>query len=164
MKAKIVSVLSSVGALIWGCIGGSCGIACLAGGCCGGTALLGFLSLSSSSLRFLEKLTPVFLTLTIVSLGYAFYKAYKPIPASCCSEKNSSLSSDCCEKEKAFLKSKPFLWITTIICAIMWIYPYVFTNGIKNQTNTACCSSSNINDSLIGPKTIKIQANFCCPK
>lgn len=165
MKAKFVSVFSSIGALIWGCIGGTCGVACLAGGCCGGIALLSFLSLSSSSFRFLEKLTPVFLGLTIVSLGYAFYKAYKPVPASCCSENSSSLLSDCCEKEKkaSFLKSKSFVWLITIICAIMWTYPYVYKNEIKNQTNTACCPSSDIHDSLIGIKTIKVQTNSCCP-
>ena len=165
MKAKIVSILSSVGALIWGFIGGSCGIACLAGGCCGGTAVLfGFLSVSSSSLIFLNKLTPVFLALTVVSLGYAFYKAYKPKPVSCCPENNSSLSSDCCEKEKkqSFLKSKKFLWITTIICVIMWLYPYVFKNEIK--TNIQNPPSFNLNDSLIGPKSFKIQTNSCDPK
>ena len=165
MKAKIVSILSSIGALIMGFIGGSCGVACLAGGCCGGTTvLLGFLSVSSSSLRFLEKLTPVFLTLTILSLGYGFYKAYKPVPASCCAENNSSLSIECCEKEKkqSFLKSKTFLWITTIICVIMWLYPYVFKNEIK--TNIQNPPLLNLNDSLIGPKSFKIQTNSCDPK
>jgi len=158
MKEKIVSVFSSIGALIWGCFGGSCGIACLAGGCCGGTALLGLFGLSSSTLGIMEKLTPVFLGLTILSLGYAFYQAYKPKPAACCTDKNNLLSNNCCDDQKktSFFKSKSFLWIITIVCAIMWIYPLMFQSSAKNADSAACCPGYAEPDSLQDLNIIQI--------
>ena len=164
MKEKFVSIFSSIGALFWGCIGGSCGLACLAGGCCGGTALLGFLSLSSSTLNIFAKLTPAFLILTILSLGYAFYKAYKPKPVLCCSENNKTDSENCCSKDKkpSFFKSKTFLWITALMCAVMWIYPLIFNNKTKSPVSSTCCPATNNSDSIKSFKIIKITTNPEC--
>jgi hypothetical protein len=155
MKAKLLSLFSSMGALIWGCIGGSCGIACFAGGCCGGTALLGFLSLSTTTMGVLQRLTPVFLGVTILSLGYAFYKAYKPRPAVCCADNNNPDSAGCCSKEKkqSFFKSKFFVWIITAVCAIMWVYPFVIQNESNAATDPTCC-----------PTVIDSTKTSCCPQ
>lgn len=158
MKDKIISVFSSIGALVWGCFGGSCGIACIAGGCCGGTALLGFLSFSSSTMRIFEKLTPVFLGLTILSLGYAFYQAYKPKPIACCANNDNTGSNNCCNdvKKPSFFKSKSFLWIITLVCAIMWLYPLIFQSITKGQDSTQCCPGYTETDSLQNLNIIKI--------
>ncbi|MDO8896161.1 MAG: hypothetical protein Q7V19_00815, partial [Bacteroidales bacterium] len=81
-----------------------------------------------------------FLVLTIVSLSYAFYKAYKPKEANCCDSGNNNSSSDCCNtpKKTNFFQSKSFLWAITILSAIMWTYPY-FSKLNENNNN---CSSN----------------------
>jgi len=178
MKSKIVSILSSISALIIGSCGGACGLACLTGGCCGGVALFGLIGLSGSTLQFFEKLTPVFLVLTILSLSYAFYKAYKPKPVDYCNTANDNNGDSCCVKEKkaSFFQSKSFLWATTILCAIMWIYPYA--SKLNNSNTSSCSFASNVTDTIVkntsviknsceqNKDTIIIgsKINPCCPK
>lgn len=126
IKTRMAALFSSLVAMVGAC-GSICASACLTGACCGTLTLplLGFLGLSSSALQFLEKLKPVFLLITILSLAYAFYTAYKPkqtasIDATC------GTSSSCCVTEKqTFIQSKAFLWAVTILCAIMWLYPLI---------------------------------------
>ncbi|MBW6490912.1 MAG: hypothetical protein K0B15_06915 [Lentimicrobium sp.] len=155
MKEKVVSVFSSLGALISGCFG-SCGVACFATGCCGGTALLGFIGLSGSTLKIFEKLTPIFLVITVLALAYGFYKAYSPKKAECCSppKTEDKDNSSCCEKEKpvSFFQSKAFLWVVTVLCVIMWTYPLIF----KQQSNT-------VNDSPCCPASADSLKSSCCP-
>ena len=151
MKSKIISILSSIGALIMGCFGGACGVACISGGCCGGAALFGLIGLSGSTLQYFEKLTPVFLVLTIVSLSYAFYKAYKPIPVNCCNKNNNDSFSKLLYKKrstKIFFNSKSFLWATTILCVIMWLYPY--TSKFHINTAPDCnATDTTVNNTFI---------------
>lgn len=125
-KSRIASLLSSTGAFLGAC-GGICGSACLMGACCGSAVvpLLGFLGLSGYAYIFFEKLKPIFLVATIVSLVYAFYRAYKPVPA-------AAPGTDCCERgfccspeKKTFFNSKAFLWGITALCALMWLRPYI---------------------------------------
>lgn len=156
MKEKIVSIFSSIGALISGCLG-SCGVACLATGCCGGTAILGFIGLSGSVLKVFEVLTPLFLVLTVISLAYGFYKAYKPKKAACCSQAASgeSASASCCEKEKkeSFFQSKAFLWAITILCIVMWTYPLVIKGKAQPVKESTCCPAESVDSTM----------SACCP-
>ncbi|HOY30792.1 MAG TPA: hypothetical protein PKW80_02825 [Bacteroidales bacterium] len=173
MKAKIISVLSSLGAVLLSCFGGACGPACFLSGCCGSYAILGFIGISGASLSFLNKLTPVFLALTVLSLGYAFYQAYKPKPKACCETGNSPESKDCCtnEKKPSFLKSKAFLWIITIMCVILWTYPLISGNN-KSVDNINCCPGTDTVKSSCCPRPadstatfepVSIKTNTCCP-
>lgn len=163
IKDRMLSVASSLAALIWGSIGGACGVACLATGCCGGTVLLGFLSLSGSTLGFLSKMTPVFLALTVLSLGYSFYKAYKPRRADCC--ETAGQVTSCCdqtnvpEKKHSFLKSKSFLWIITIICVVMWVYTFANNTPQVQQTAAGCCPASDTSMMVTADTTMP-----CCAK
>lgn len=163
VKDKMISVVSSLGALIWGFIGGACGIACLATGCCGGTVLLGFLSLSGSTLGILSKLTPVFLALTVLSLGYSFYQAYKPKAADCCA--TSGKEDSCCNqsgrplKKDSFFKSKGFLWIVTLVCIGMWTYTLAFNTPPVQQSSSACCPAVDSSHMITGDTIVP-----CCPK
>jgi len=156
MKEKIVSIFSSLGALIAGCFG-SCGVACLATGCCGSYALLGFIGLSGSTIKFLGALTPIFLIITVISLAYGFHKAYAVKKAPCCvpAEKSETSSSACCqeEKPKTFFQSKTFLWVVTILCVVMWAYPYVFKNNANAANGAPCC-----------PATTDSTQTPCCPQ
>lgn len=138
IKSRFLALFSSIGALFGSCAG-ACGVTCAASGCCGSYALFGFIGLSSSSMKFLEKLTPFFLVLTIVSLAYAFYKAYKPKDTNCCDSENNNNGSDCCNtpKKTNFFQSKSFLWAITIMSAIMWTYPYFSKlNAKENSCNS----------------------------
>lgn len=119
-----------------GVCGSICGSACVTGPC-GGIALafLGFLGLSSSALHFLETLKPVFLLITIMSLAYAFYKAYKPKPVPAVVADGDITDSCCVPVKQTFIQSKSFLWAITILCAIMWLYPYA-ANSIPNTADT----------------------------
>ena len=156
MKEKIVSIFSSLGALISGCFG-SCGVACLATGCCGSYALLGIIGLSGSTIKFLGALTPIFLIITVISLSYGFYKAYAVKKAPCCvpDEKGETSSATCCqeEKSKSFLHSKTFLWVVTVLCVVMWMYPYIFKNNGNAANSAPCCPATT--DSISAP---------CCPQ
>ena len=162
MKSKIISIFSSIGALISGCFGGACGIACLAGGCCGSFAIFGVIGISGSSLAFMQKLTPVFLIITIASLAYAFWVVYKPKPKTCCSPVEEPCNqSSCCSKPKkvSFIKSKSFLWITTIICVVMWTYPL-----LKNTTNDSdsCCDINNNSNAQTCCLSSSANTTHCC--
>ncbi len=162
MKSKLTTLFSSLGALIGGSCGSACGVACLASGCCGGSILFGFIGLSGSTLKFFEKLTPFFLILTIVSLSYAFYKAYKPKPATvCCDDKNEK--NFCCEKEKkvTFLQSKSFLWAITILSAIMWIYPYINKLDSSKNSNSTCQPTIQTADSLTVKSCCSVKDTIC---
>lgn len=155
MKTKFLAILSSFGALIMGCFGGACGIVCLAGGCCGGIALFGLIGISGATLSFLEKLKPVFLVVTVLSLSYAFYKAYKPKPVECCNTDKTTNEMSCCIKEQktSFFQSKSFLWATTILCIILWLYPYI--PKLNDNSNSQCCPSSNTQDTSKKPIILK---------
>jgi mercuric ion transport protein len=146
MKPKLLSVFSSVIAFLSGCLG-SCGVVCFASGCCGGALLLGFIGLSGATFGFIKSLTPLFLLITIISLGYAFYMAYKPKETSCC---ETNTKSECCTvlEKKSFIKSKLFLWIITICCALFWLLPLVLKNN--GSTKQADCCIQNVN------------SNSCC--
>jgi hypothetical protein len=156
MKEKIVSIFSSIGALFAGCFG-SCGVACLATGCCGSYALLGFIGLSGSTIKFLGALTPIFFIITVISLAYGFYKAYAVKKALCRvpTEKCETSSAACCqeEKPKTFFQSKTFLWVVTILCFVMWIYPYVIKNNANAANGSPCC-----------PVTTDSTQTPCCPE
>lgn len=158
-RSRFVAILSSLGASIAGSCGGACGVACLAGGCCGGTVLFGLIGLSGSTLSFFEKLTPVFLVLTIASLSYGFYKAYAPKKSTCCAPAETESTTSCCEKKTRtpFLQSKAFLWGTTILCALMWLYPVVL--GSHNSPPVRK-SGTSVMDTTIESAT---SSGGCCP-
>lgn len=136
IKSRLGALFSSAGATIGAC-GGICGSACVTGAC-GGVALplFGFIGLSSATVQFLGKLKPVFLIITIVSLAYAFYKAYKPEPVDC--------REDGGAEKQTFIQSKSFLWAVTILSSIMWLYPYVSdiskTIAVSDSGNQPPCS------------------------
>ena len=136
IKSRLGALFSSAGAMIGAC-GGICGSACVTGAC-GSLALplFGFIGLSSATMLFLGKLKPIFLLITIMSLAYAFYKAYKPEPADC--------QENCRAEKQTFLQSKSFLWAVTIISSMMWLYPYVSdisnTLAVSDRSSQPPCS------------------------
>lgn len=166
IMARGTALFSSISSLISASCGGACGVACLSGGCCGSTALLSFIGLSGATGLFFQKLTPVFLLITILSLSYAFYKAYKPKNIGCCNKDNDNNKNTCYTNEKKiyFFHSKTFLWATTILCAIMWLYPYAgkfnhHNAGDLNASSKGSCSAQYDTANPVFVKTFR----SCCP-
>lgn len=161
MKFPIVNLgtgmISSVGAAFVTC-GTTCGVTCCVPPV---LSLLGLSSYSASYVSFVEPLKPVLIGITVVSLGYAFYKAYrKPKMAISCCNADQAVES-CCKPEReakvtAFIKSKSFLWLVTIFCAFMYAWPYLSFSksanapseeqiqlaGDSTLSQGGCCSTS----------------------
>ncbi|GBD93515.1 copper chaperone CopZ [bacterium BMS3Abin05] len=86
-------------------------------------AVLGGLGGVATAFSFLNPFRLYFIVFTIIILGYAFYRVYRPV------KKNAA---DCdCEgdengngKRKSFLNSKKFLWIVTFVSALLITFPY----------------------------------------
>lgn len=99
-------------------------------------AVLGGLGGIAATFSFLESLRPYLIGLTVIVLGYAFYKAYKPI-------KNSDIECACEDQKPKFINSKRFLWIITAASTLLITFPYyskaIFPSGKENfvivQTN-----------------------------
>ncbi|MFN3695162.1 MAG: mercuric transporter MerT family protein, partial [Ignavibacterium sp.] len=83
-------------------------------------AVLGGLSGIATTFSFLEPLRPYLIGLTVIVLGYAFYKAYKPKKGTDidCACEADDLSADKAGKPK-FINSKKFLWMITAVSAIL---------------------------------------------
>jgi len=93
-------------------------------------AVLGGLGGIATTFTFLEPLRPYLIGLTVIVLGYAFYKAYWPKK-----ETNIECACDTDEKPK-FINSKKFLWIITAVSALLITFPYyskaLFPAGKEN--------------------------------
>lgn len=93
-------------------------------------AVLGGLGGIATTFSFLEPLRPYLIGLTIIALGYAFYKVYKP-------KKNNDVDCACETDEKPkFINSKKFLWMITVVSALLITFPYyskvLFPSGKEN--------------------------------
>lgn len=105
-------------------------------------AVLGGLSGIATTFSFLEPLRPYLIGLTVIVLGYAFYKAYKP-------KKGTDIDCACEDetsgKKVSFINSKKFLWIITAISALLITFPY-YSKVLFPTTkeNVAIVQSDNI--------------------
>jgi len=81
-------------------------------------AVLGGLGGIATTFSFLEPLRPYLIGLTVIVLGYAFYKTYKP-------KKENDINCVCETDDKSkFIKSKKFLWIVTTVSILLITFPY----------------------------------------
>lgn len=81
-------------------------------------AVFGGLGGIATTFSFLEPLRPYLIGMTVLVLGYAFYKAYKP-------KKNIKIECACGVDEKPkFINSKKFLWIITAVSVLLITFPY----------------------------------------
>ena len=88
-------------------------------------AIVGGISGAASSLSWIEPLRPYLIALTVMILGFAFYKAYKPEAKDECG---------CAPGKKPFLQSKGFLWTITIVSALLMSFPYYSRLFLKSNT------------------------------
>jgi mercuric ion transport protein len=79
-----------------------------------------------SSISWLEPLRPYFITATVGILGFAWFKAFKPVAKDDCG----------CEPEKrSFLQSKGFLGVVTALSLLLLTFPSY--SGIFQNNNSA---------------------------
>jgi hypothetical protein len=167
-RSRFVAILASIGAPVLGGSGGACGVACFAGGCCGGTAIFGLLGVSGSTLSFMQTLTPVFLILTVLSLSYGFYNAYKSRPAVCCAPVSEGETAPCCDtpRKTSFLQSKSFLWVVTLFCVVMGGDPLLSGssqtgNGGAHRAGGDYRQSDSVN--VKSGQAADAKSGACCP-
>ena len=121
--------------------------------CCIGPVLdiLGGIGGAASSFSWAATLRPYIIGVTAVVLGYSFYLAYKPQPKTdaCC---------DACEPEKkSFMRSKSFLWIITIVSALLISFPY-YASAFYPAQNP---STTNIQSENLQSVTFSVEGMGC---
>lgn len=77
-------------------------------------AVIGGSGSSLAAFSWAAPLRPYCMGATVLVLGFAFYRAYKPQPKDNCN----------CEEKKSFLQSKSFLWTITGISVLLSTFPY----------------------------------------
>ncbi|TKG91926.1 hypothetical protein EYV94_20140 [Puteibacter caeruleilacunae] len=129
--------------------------------CCGAPIAAGVLAsigIGASQLAFLKSLQPYLIGIAVISLGIGFYRLYfKKSKASCCN------TDSCCGDQASSnasgagnRKSKIFLWIVTIITAVMLSISFnmnseeVDVNGsnVEGKSNSCCGSEGNDKSTL----------------
>lgn len=102
----------------------------------------------ASSLSWVEPLRPYLIIATILILSFAFYQAYKPQKIEHCCAVN---------EKKNFMTSKPFLWIITIVSALLMSFPYYSGAFIsKAEKNMVVVDKDNLQES-----TLRIEGMNC---
>ena len=89
--------------------------------CCWGPSLLaGIAGISSGSVYFswLHSIRPYLWVLAGISLGFAFYQAYKP------QKQEEGHCENCTTEKKPFFKSKLYVWIVAIFVVVIFIFYY----------------------------------------
>jgi mercuric ion transport protein len=84
--------------------------------CCWSSAIAAT-STSSSYLAWAYPMRPYLMGLAGISLGFSFYKAYKP--------KTSNYNCKVCTSKKGFFQSKLYLWLILAFVLISFIISYV---------------------------------------
>jgi copper chaperone CopZ len=110
-------------------------------------AVLGGLGGIASTFSFIEPLRPYLIGITALVLGFAFYKAYKPV-------KEGDVECACEDEEspakKNFLNSKAFLWVVTGVSVLMFTFPsysHIFFPDTNN--NIVVINKSNITEAKL---------------
>jgi len=138
-------------------------------------AIIAGLSGIASTFSFLEPLRPYFISLTVLTLAFAFYKAYKP-------SINNKPECDCeTEETKSnFINSKKFLWTVTLVSVLLITFPYyssVIVPGAKMQMSYNALNIQKAKLDVVGmscrgceasvnyalksePGVIKVKSNF----
>jgi mercuric ion transport protein len=122
--------------------------------CCIGPLVAGIAGISgaASSFSWMEPLRPYLIGFTVLTLGFAFYQAYKPKKA----------EADCCAVEevpkKRFFQTKGFLWGVTAFFDHLSNIPYY--NGIF-YAKTPAPQSAVFNQSEHFQVTFSVEGMTC---
>ena len=107
--------------------------------CCLGPLILVALGISGawiSNLAAFDPYRPIFMTLTLLFLGFAFYKVYKKPKAEECKD------GSYCANPKADKINKVVFWSITVLIGGMFIFPNVVPY-LSASTNTTITNDTN---------------------
>src|SRR5260221_3711783 len=91
-------------------------------------------------------LRPYLLGATVLVLGFAFYRVYKPAPKDDCG----------CEVKKNVLQSKTFLWVVAIVSVLISAFPYYAGIFQQKRPPQMAAGKSNMQQAVIHIK------GMCC--
>ncbi|MBL1215187.1 MAG: mercuric transport protein MerTP [Ignavibacteriae bacterium] len=120
-------------------------------------AVLGGLGGIASTFSFLEPLRPYLIGVTVLVLGFAFYKAYKPKKKEeidCACEPARLAGGE--DEKKSFLNSKAFLWVVAGVSILMFSFPS-YSHVFFPETNKVAI----VNESNIAEITLQIEGMTC---
>jgi len=109
-------------------------------------SVLGGLGGIATTFSFIEPLRPYLIGLTVMVLGYAFYKTYAPKKNGAieCACETDELDGNSTGKIK-FISSKKFLWIITAVSAILITFPYYSAVFFSSESdNVVIIQSDNV--------------------
>ncbi len=113
-------------------------------------ALVGGLSGAATGFTWMEPLRPYLITLTVISLGYSFYRVYRTSPQSGCCK------NECATPGPSFLHSKTFVWLISGLAAIFIALPhYVEVLGPRHE------NLDNLNGSEVSVARFEVTGMSC---
>ncbi len=92
-----------------------------------------------SAFSWATPLRPYLLVATILVLGFAFYRAYKPQRKDECG----------CEEKKNVLQSKTFLWVVAVLSVLLSTFPYYAVFFQKKIAPPIVANDSNMQQAVI---------------
>ena len=124
-------------------------------------AVLGGLGGIASTFSFLDPLRPYLIGVTALVLGFAFYKAYKPVKEGdvecACEPARPAGGDDESPAKKNFLNSKAFLWVVTGVSILMFAFPS-YSHIFFPDTNTQIVV---VNESNVTQAKLYIEGMTC---
>ena len=113
--------------------------------------IIGGLAGAASSFSWLTPLRPYLIGATVLSLGFAFYQAYKPVETDSCG---------CAVEKKSFLQSKTFLWIVTSLSVLLLSFPY-YSHIFFEPNQKKVIQSNKTNDTTASFHVIGMTCESC---
>lgn len=105
----------------------------------------------SSSFGWLTPLRPYLIVATVLSLGFAFYQAYKPRKKDSCG---------CETGKKSFVQSKTFVWIIACLTIGLLTFPY-YSHIFFTQKQPKATQLSSTNDTVAYFRVIGMTCTSC---
>lgn len=105
----------------------------------------------SSSFGWLTPLRPYLIVATVLSLGFAFYQAYKPRKKDSCG---------CETGKKSFVQSKTFVWIIACLTIGLLTFPY-YSHIFFTQKQPNATQLSSTNDTVANFRVIGMTCTSC---
>ncbi len=109
--------------------------------CCVGPFVVLFLGIGgawAAQLTALQPYRPIFIGLTFVFLGYAFYRVYKPVPDGSCEPGQP------CADPRVRRRNRQILWGVAILIALLLLLPYGIAGFHKSIPQTISRSARRV--------------------
>ena len=102
-------------------------------------AMIGGAGGMMSAFSWAAPLRPYLLGATVLILGFAFYKAYRPERKDGCG----------CEERKSVLRSKAFLWVVAVVSMLLSTFPYYAGVFERRAASQVVANTPNLKQAVI---------------